>query len=303
MVSIVDDIKNEFKKKDNAYTQVILINGFVFLALLFIELFCSFGKDYTVLNVILANLSIPANIDLYIQKPWTIITYAFTHFSFGHIFFNMLALFYFARIITDFLGNKRFLSLYILGAMAGAVLYLVCYNLIPFYVERLEKNPSLDMIGASGGVIAIIVAAATLVPDYTVYLFMVFKVKIKYIAAFFVIASLLGTSGENAGGELAHLGGAILGFIFVAQIKKGKDIGKPVNAVLDWFKGLFKKSPNIKVTYSAKNKTRPFNTTSESVNPSQEEIDVILDKISQSGYESLTKEEKQKLFKASQKQT
>jgi hypothetical protein len=171
------------------------------------------------------------------------------------------------------------------------------YNLIPYYQVR-SSFPG--MIGASGAVYAVVVGAATLMPNYTFFLFLLGPVRIKYIAAFYVILSFAQSIGSNAGGNIAHLGGALLGFIFVRQLKKGTDLGQPLTNMAEGIKKLFNRKPAMKVTYHRRDTTRPsYNTTAYT--PNQDEIDAILDKISRSGYESLTKEEKQKLFRASQK--
>ena len=140
---------------------------------------------------------------------------------------------------------------------------------------------------------AIVVAAATLLPNYTVFMIFLGPVRIVYIAAFYIVVSFLGTIGQNSGGNIAHLGGALIGFIYIRQLQRGMDIGQPINAVAGWLKNLRK--PRMKISYINKDKLH------HDSHPSQKEIDDILDKISRSGYESLSKDEKQKLFKASQK--
>jgi len=155
-------------------------------------------------------------------------------------------------------------------------------------------------VGASAAVFAVVVAAATLLPDYTFFLLFLGPVRIKYIAAFYVIISFLGSVGSNAGGEIAHLGGALMGFVYIKQLQSGANWGSWITATLDWFKNLFTAKPKVKVTYRNSETSSPKkSSTKPSV--SQDEIDVILDKISDGGYESLTKDEKEKLFNASKK--
>jgi hypothetical protein len=160
------------------------------------------------------------------------------------------------------------------------------------------------MVGASAAVMAVIVAGATLLPDYTFMLFIFGPVKIKYIAAVVVLVSVAGINGGNIGGNLAHLGGALLGFVFIKQLQAGRDLGRPVQAIGSWFSNLTNRRPAMQ----ASSTRRPAATTTTANGkvakapgqPNQDEIDLILDKISRSGYESLSKDEKQKLFQASQ---
>jgi len=205
----------------------------------------------------------------------------------------MLGLYWFGGLIREFIGSRRLISLYVVGALAGVALYLICYNFIPYYIER---GPSV-LVGASASILAAVVAAATLVPHYHFHFPIIGRVKITYIAAFYVLMSFIGTVQWNAGGNIAHLGGALSGYMFIYFLRKGTDIGKPINATIDFIGSLFKKRPNVRMTFF--NSSAP--TLDEHYTPNQQEIDTILDKISRSGYESLTKEEKQKLFKASQK--
>jgi hypothetical protein len=206
----------------------------------------------------------------------------------------MLNLYWFGMVLREYLGSKKLVSLYLLGGLAGGVMYLLFYNFIPFFIQR----PSAEMIGASASVLAIIVAAATLLPNYVFHLLLLGPVKIKYIAAFLILLSLSGAVGSNAGGNVAHLGGAILGFVFIRQLQKGRDLGQPLHRFWDFVTGLFSRRPRMKVTYKNPG-AAPFAPANGK--PSQTEIDIILDKISRSGYESLSREEKQKLFRASQK--
>ncbi len=226
-----------------------------------------------------------------LYKPWTIITTFFSHEGFTHILFNMLGLYYFGTIIDEFINEKRLLSLYVLGGIVSSVMVLLMCNLIPYFEQH--HGP---LLGASGAVFAISVAAATIAPDYEFNLMLFGPVKIKWIVLVYLFLSFIGTAGSNAAGNIAHLGGALFGYIYVRQLKSGTDLGRPFIRFYEWMSGLFKKRSPIKVAYR-NGGSKPV----QNVTPDQKEIDDILDKISRSGYESLTKEEKQKLFKASQK--
>jgi MFS family permease len=214
----------------------------------------------------------------------------------------MLFLFWFGKLVTEFLGSKKLISLYILGGLVGGLFYMLMYNFVPYYQD--QQSTAL-MIVASAGVYAVVAGAATYMPNYTFFLLFIGPVRIKYIAIFYIILSFSQTIGTNAGGELAHLAGAGLGFFYIIQLRKGNDHGVWVISVMNFFKSFFVSQSKIKVTHradtgrpAAKNSTK---TSSRPVASDQEEIDVILDKISQKGYESLSKEEKQKLFNASNK--
>jgi hypothetical protein len=207
----------------------------------------------------------------------------------------MLFLYWFGKLFVEYLGSDKIISLYVLGALAGAILYLIVYNTIPFYIEQNNT----EMIGASAAVYAIVVATATLIPDYTFFLLFIGPIRIKYIAAFYIFISFLGSVGDNAGGNIAHLGGALMGFIYIKQLQAGVNWGSWVTVTLDWFKGLFTAKPKVKVTYRKQYSEAQRPKAKSSI--SQDEIDAILDKISDGGYESLTKEEKEKLFNASKK--
>jgi hypothetical protein len=209
----------------------------------------------------------------------------------------MLVFYWFGKLFVEYLGSDKLIALYVLGALAGGVAYLLVYNTIPFYIERIGTFNG--MVGASAAVYAIVVATATLLPDYTFFLLFLGPVRIKYIAGFYIVISFLGSVGENAGGNVAHLGGALMGFIYLKQLQAGVNWGTWITATVDWFKGLFTAKPKVKVTYRKhySEESRPKAKASIS----QDEIDAILDKISDGGYESLTKEEKEKLFNASKK--
>ena len=254
-------------------------------------------------------LMMPSSLDVFLQQPWSIITYFFTHEGFFHILFNMLFLYWFGQLVQEYLGSDKVISLYVLGGLAGALFYLLIYNISPYFADHVERSM---MLGASAGVYAIVVGAATLMPNYTFFLLFFGPVKIKYIAIFYIILSFASVTGQNAGGELAHLGGALIGFIYIKQLQKGNDWGGWITWFRRFIRSFFVKSSNIKVSYkkrsSKKEKAKTTTTTSTtsttrttSSKASQDEIDAILDKISERGYESLTKEEKEKLFNASKK--
>lgn len=291
---ILDDFKNAWNKPNNAAAQIILINVIVFV-FTGIMLIIGLGDQVRPL------LGLPSDLNALLYKPWTIITHIFVHDGFMHILFNMLWFYWFARIIQEFLGSEKVISVFVMGALCGAVTYITAYNLIPQFADVVSVA---TMVGASAGVTAIVIGAAVFSPNYTIFMIFIGPVKIKYIALVTVFLSLIGArGGSNPGGEFAHLGGALMGWIYMTQLKQGTNIGSWVISFISFFKSLFKPQPKIKVTHRSGNR-RPAKKSSKaekSEKTPQAEIDAILDKISEKGYESLSKDEKQKLFNASKK--
>ncbi|NDK55105.1 rhomboid family protein [Pontibacter fetidus] len=300
-MSILQDIKDTFRQPNNTLKQLILINVIVFVVLIVVRTLLHLLSSSGVYDVAMSFIALHSDLGKFITRPWTLITYFFTHQGFLHIIFNMLNLYWFGQLVREYLGDKKLLSLYVIGGIAGGVLYMLSYNFIPYFADRAYNSV---MIGASASVLAIVVAAATLLPNYTFNLLLIGPVRIKYIALFLVILSISGAVGDNAGGNIAHLGGALMGWLFIKQLQRGNDMGRPLHAFFDFVTGLFTRKPKLKVTHRTTTFAGKTNgkTTTTPGKPSQKEIDLILDKISSSGYESLSKEEKQKLFQASQKE-
>ncbi|MDO3644558.1 rhomboid family intramembrane serine protease [Mucilaginibacter sp. L3T2-6] len=225
-------------------------------------------------------LQLPSNLSVLLKHFWTPVTYMFMHAGWLHILFNMLWLYWFGQIFEEYLGKNRTVGLYLMGGLCGAFFFLLCYNTLPIFAHQ-----DTSLVGASAGVMAIIIATATLLPDYSLSLFLIGPVKLKWIALFFVLIDFLGIIGPNSGGEIAHLGGALIGFVYIKQLQKGNDWVARIS-------GIFRAKPKLKVVSK--------NSYGKSAGkPRQEEIDLILDKISQSGYDSLSKQEKEVLFRAS----
>jgi membrane associated rhomboid family serine protease len=295
-----EEFKSAFNRYNNAHIQLIIIN---------VMLFVTFGVVMVIMEVsgldslwqsIHKQFAIPARFGEFVTRPWTLITYMFMHDLSGllHILFNMLVLYWFGRLFVEYLGSDKLIALYLLGGIAGAVAYLIAYNTIPFYSGRAQEY-TIAMVGASASINAIVVATATLLPNYTFFLMFFGPVKIKYIAGITVFLSFLGTVGSNAGGNIAHLGGALIGFVYMKQLQSGINWGGWITLTIEFFKDLFKPKSHVKVSYR---KEGPAATAkAQPGKPSQDELDAILDKISAGGYESLTKEEKEKLFNASKK--
>lgn len=307
MSGLFDDFRSEFNKPNNTLVQLILVNVVIFLVLLITKVSLTMAQNTVAFDFIQDQLTIPGDIRAFLHKPWTLITYFFTHEEIFHILYNMLFLYWFGRLIDEYLGNRRLMGLYIMGGVAGGLLYLAMYNLVPYFQNQVA---TAQMLGASAAAFSVAVGAATLLPNYTFHLLFFGPVRIKYIVFFFIILSVAQSAGDNAGGHLAHLGGALMGFAYVKLLQNGTDLGRPIYWLVDGWSNLLKPKPAIKVSYrqrsNASTQTSPYvasagaASTSAST-PDQDEVDMILDKISRSGYESLTREEKQKLFRASQR--
>ncbi|OON65895.1 rhomboid family protein [Hymenobacter sp. CRA2] len=294
-MSILADIQATFSRRDNALNQLLVINVLVFVVLVTLGAVLHLTGATPAYDALLRQLALPSDLPGLLRHPWTLLTYAFTHEGFFHILFNMLNLYWFGMLVREYLGDRRLVSIYILGAFAGALFFLLSYNLLP----KLQPFLGVPMVGASAAVTAVIVAGATLLPDYTFNLFLFGPVRIKYIAAAVVVISLAGVNSSNPGGQIAHLGGAALGYAYIRLLQRGHDMGRPVVAVGEWINALLHGRRRLRVTHRSPQET-PAGKRGPLAQPAQEEIDRILEKISRSGYESLSKEEKQKLFKASQ---
>ncbi|GAB4009365.1 rhomboid family intramembrane serine protease [Spirosoma sp. KCTC 42546] len=306
MSGLFEDFRSEFNKPNNTLVQLILINTVVFLVLLLTKVSLTMAEKLFVYDFIQEQLMLPGTLSAFLHKPWTLFTYFFTHEEIFHILYNMLFLYWFGRLIDEYLGNRRLIGLYIMGGIAGGLLFLAMYNLVPYFRNQEITPP---MLGASAAAFSVAVGAATLLPNYTFHLLFFGPVRIKYIVFFFIVLSVAQSAGTNAGGNLAHLGGALMGFFYVKLLQNGTDLGRPIYWIADGWSNLLKPKPAVKVSYrqrsnastQASSYVSSTGTASSISTPDQDEVDTILDKISRSGYESLTREEKQKLFRASQR--
>ena len=228
-------------------------------------------------------------------RPWTVITYMFTHFDFLHILFNMLWLYWFGGLFLTFFSERQLGGLYLLGGIAGAVLFMLAYNIFPYFQTVASSS---YLMGASASVMAIVFAVSFYRKDLEINLFLIGRIKLIYLALFTFVIDLLAITSDNAGGHIAHIGGALFGIWFAMQIKKGKDLTAPMNRVLDWVANLGKRKPKMKVTYKRAETDYEYNARKQRESA---DIDAILDKLKRSGYESLSADEKRQLFDASKK--
>jgi membrane associated rhomboid family serine protease len=297
-MSIIKDAKISFRS-GNTVVQLIVINVVVFLAVLAVRLtlLAAHGRvAYAApFNEFISWFAMPYNWYELVTHPYTLVTHFFLHADPFHLLFNMLAMYWFGIILSDLGGARRVWPAYIYGALTGAVFSFASWYLLP---NLYEIRPDY-MLGASAGVMAILLAAATLAPDYKLHLLFFGAVSIKYIAFAYVVLDLAFLSSSNTGGHLAHIGGALFGWFYITMLRRGFDLSAAFNRALDGIKNFFdnKPQPKVRVTYRRPNANTDFNALSNSER--QRRIDEILDKISKSGYDSLSKEEKEILFKAS----
>lgn len=273
-------------------TRLILVNAIIFIIANIIENVVVSPSGNPFLNQ-LALWWVPK---VFMTRPWGLISYMFLHVDFPHVFFNMLWLYWMGVIFLEYLGAKRLFGIYIMGGLSGGLLYFICANLFPSLHAW-----GFFLLGASASVMAIVVAIAVYVPNYTVHLLLFGPVRLKYIALIiFILTSVLDFS-MNTGGKVAHIGGALMGYLFTLQMRRGRDLTKGITFITDKFMGLFAPKPKskLKVTYNKKKVTDEEYNASRVVE--QQVIDAILDKISRSGYDSLSKREKEILFQASKK--
>lgn len=289
----------EFKVQYNtsgAFAKLIIINCAVFIAINLVTLiFWLSGSDPFIVDKIITWFSVPASFLELLKQPWSLFTYMFVQKDLLHVLGNMLLFFFAGRMFEEVLGSRRLWATYILGGLAGALLYMISYNAFPVFQPYIEFSYT---IGASASVLAVMVAIATLMPDMEV-LFFFLPIRLKFLAIFFVILDLISIDKGNPGGHIAHLGGALWGYVYISQYKKGNDISSWFTEILGKIGGLFKRKSKLKVVHKKPVKDEDFNRQKKN---KQERMDEILDKISKSGYESLSKEEKEFLFKISKDQ-
>ncbi|MDR1678513.1 MAG: rhomboid family intramembrane serine protease [Prevotellaceae bacterium] len=281
-----------------AVTKLIYINLAVFLLVNIAYIVCRL-MDFDD-HFVLQYTALPADFGQLLYRPWTLVSYMFVHKGFLHVLFNVLNLYWFGRLFLMYFSQKQLTGLYLLGGLSGGVFYMLMYNIFPYFQGVLHSSL---LFGASASMLAVMMGVAAYAPEMRLQMLFIGEVRLKFIAAFVFFLSLLSVVGENAGGNIAHLGGLAMGFFFALQFKKGKDITRGLNRVVDWVvdfaTNLFRRKPKMKVVRGG----RPMNDHDWNAHKKQQtqELDAILDKIKQSGYDKLSAEEKQKLFEHSGK--
>jgi membrane associated rhomboid family serine protease len=293
-MGIWEDIKKTFRNGSNL-TKLIYINIAVFLLITIAAISGFLLTNQVISAKAVEFVSVPSSFKFLLLRPWTIITYMFVHKDIWHILFNMLWLYWFGTIFLDYLDQRKLVAVYLLGGITGAFVYILSFNIFPAFTGVVDESVA---IGASASVMAVVIAIAAYVPDYTVQLLLFGRIKIKYMAlAIFVFTSIMDFS-VNSGGKLAHIGGAFFGYFYILSIRQGKDPGKGINKAIDFLVTLFKPRKKLKVTHKKPADEYEYNKLKAD---HQKQINSILDKISKGGYDSLTREEKETLFKESQK--
>jgi membrane associated rhomboid family serine protease len=295
-MGIWDDIKNTFRH-GSSLTRLIYINIAVFILITLSAVAGFLMNNPDTSDKILDLFSVPSSFRALILRPWTIITYMFVHKDIWHILFNMLWLYWFGIIFLEYLDQRKLVAVYLLGGISGSIVYILSFNIFPAFTGVVADSVA---IGASASVMAIVIAIAAYVPDYTVHLFLFGRVKIKYMAlAIFVLTSVMDFS-VNSGGKLAHMGGAFFGYLYTLNLRQGRDVGKSINSAIDFLATIFKPRKKLKVTHKKPVTEYEYNKMRTE---QQARINSILEKISKGGYDSLTKLEKETLFKESQKKS
>ena len=293
MDGIITNLKRSFQA-GSILKKLIFINiaVFILIRLLGILLLLFNLQDFP----ILLYLQLPASPMALLSRPWTLFTYMFTHFEFLHILFNMLWLYWFGELFLQVFNERQLGGLYVLGGLAGALLFVVSYNLFPYFQEVASFS---FLMGASASVMAIVFAISFYRKEIEIHLLLFGRIKLIYLALFTFVIDLLAMTSDNAGGHIAHIGGALFGIWFASRYAQGKDLTAPINRQIDKLVNLGKRKPKMSVTYGGRsNKDWEYNARKQQ---QAANIDAILDKLKRSGYGSLSADEKKQLFDASKK--
>ena len=295
MNRIFSNIKETYQK-GSTLIQLIYINSGIFIILFLLNLVLTLFQVEK--GNFIKYFVLPADIDRLLIQPWSIISYMFLHTDIWHILFNMLCLYWFGRLFLQFFSAKHLRGLYLLGGICGALFYIISLNIFPYFNSVLHQS---ILLGASASVLAIMSAVAMKEPDYPIQILFIGSIHLKYIALFTVLFDLFFMLTSNSGGHLAHLGGVLAGIWFTLGLNKGHDITKWINKILDfssYFSRLSRKKPKMKIHYGGKRQDYDFNAQKKA---NENKINRILEKIKQSGYGSLSSEEKKELFDASKR--
>lgn len=292
MDGIITNLGQRFRSGD-VLAKLIYINVGLFVVIRLVWLVCLLmnAMDLSFLQY----LELPSSPELLLRRPWTVITYMFTHFDALHILFNMLWLYWFGSLFMRFFSGRQLGGLYVMGGIAGGVLFMIAYNVFPYF---RASAPVGMLMGASASVMAVVFAVSFYKKDLEVNLLFFGRIKLIYLAVLTIAIDFLAMTQGNAGGHIAHIGGALLGVWFARRIGGGKDLTAPVNRLIDGAVNLFKRKPRMKVTYRRTETDYEYNARKRR---EEESIDAILDKLKRSGYESLSSQEKKQLFDAGRK--
>lgn len=283
--------------------RLIYANVTVYIILVLIGVFSVLLNRPSIVMAIKSWLELPASLVALAHRPWTVLTYMFLHGSLMHILWNMFALYLFGRIFLDFFSVRHFVGVYLFGGVLGALFFVLAYNVFPYFSALVNVS---HLVGASAAVLAVVTAAAVRSPEYRINLLLFGSVKLSTFAIITVCISVLMLSGGNAGGNFAHLGGALAGYLFAMMLGKGYDVTDAVCRPVEWLKSLFgkawlRRAKKRKFTYSPGGKHGSDYEHNARKKAAEAEIDAILEKIKKGGYASLSEKEKMRLFDASSK--
>ena len=298
-MEIIDKLKYRYQSS-SVLLRLIYINIAVFVVLRLLVL-VSFILNIEI-DSILQWVELPSNFAVLLTRPWTVLTYMFVHYELLHILFNMLWLFWLGRLFLDCFSPRQLGGLYVMGGLAGAFLYLLTFNLLPHLSHTF-------MLGASASVLAIVIAIAVYRPNYQIGLMFIGSISLKWIALITILLDVIGIGDGNIGGHIAHVGGMFMGMWFALSIKRGHDITSWLNRCIDAVVSKFKKTPRgpgqpmggRRYNYHSSTQATTGTGSNNSSFPNEEQIDEILKKLKQSGYDGLSDKEKEILFNASSK--
>jgi membrane associated rhomboid family serine protease len=290
-MNFFDEIKESFRE-GSALTRLIYINlGIFLLVRITFTIFYLSDNGAAFDEWVRNSLALPSNFKMLATRPWTLLTYMFLHLDFLHILFNLLWLYWMGQIFLGYFDQWKLIAVYLLGGLCGGLFYVAGYNLFPVFSHFVNDS---RLLGASASVIAIVTALAIHAPNHTLHLMFIGPIKMKYIALISIFMSVIGISSSNPGGNLAHLGGAFWGIVYIFQLRRGIDLGKWLTWIFSGIKNGFAPKPKVKISYRKPVDDIEYNRMK---NQDKTRMNQILEKISKSGYDSLSKEEKEILFR------
>ena len=289
-MGVIDDMRTGYRQS-SMLMKIVWINIGVFVALRLLAIVGVFSGNPSLINTILLWVELPSSPAVLVTRPWTLISYMFAQYDLLHIVFNMLWLYWFGTMFRMVGTSRQLLVLYLYGGIAGAVLFLAGYNALPVF-----SHTDGWLIGSSASVIAIVTAVAILMPDFKMHLFLIGAVAVKWIAIATIVLVLIGVTGSNAGGEIAHIGGILTGAFFATRLKKGQDITMPASRILDRIKMPDLRARQDRTAHSARSAQQTEPATGGLSPEERRELDTILDKIKKPGYSAHTPAERDRLF-------
>lgn len=280
-MSILEELKFKFQQ-GNAIIRIIMVNVAVFIVFGVLNSLLGLFNSNGIIKLVLDWLVLPASFTRYIYQPWSLLTYTFLHEGFLHILFNMLWFYWIGQLLQQYLGNPKTYQAYFMGAIAGGLVYMISYHVFPYLIPSLEFSTAR---GASAGVLSVVFATATLLPEYELSLFLIGSVRLKYIALFTLLLDLISIPYDNPGGHIAHIGGAAFGYFYIKQIYANNFL----SGFFDWIENLFKpkEKSNLKIHHRS-----GYMKVNSNEKPTQAEVDRILEKINQKGLSYLSDKER-----------